>query len=129
VTNAVGTKVRRTLLRSAAEMTFARRCLGWSSILIAALAGHLSPAFFFKFSLSGILISIGSVLLEEMTYHRYDNARDFARLLAYCFLEFFPYRPLNTLWRLHGLWDSVKDCNSWVKIDRVGFAAQSGPGR
>ncbi|HYK89092.1 MAG TPA: glycosyltransferase [Acidobacteriota bacterium] len=104
--------------------------LGWTTMIIAALLGKLSMTFFANFLLFGYLfgtlISIGSVVLEEMTYHRYNDWRDLARLLGYCFLEFFPYRPLNTLWRLRGLRDSLRGRNSWTKIERVGFVEQSG---
>ncbi len=107
--------------------------MGWTTMLVAALLGMLSLAFFVNFLLFGYLfgtlISIGSVVLEEMTYHRYNDWRDLTRLLAYCFFEFFPYRPLNTLWRLRGLRDSLKGRNAWTKIERMGFADQPGSGR
>ena len=32
------------------------------------------------------MISIGSVLLEEITYRRYSRWQDVARLIGYCFL-------------------------------------------
>jgi cellulose synthase/poly-beta-1,6-N-acetylglucosamine synthase-like glycosyltransferase len=107
--------------------------LGWSTMIIAAVSGQLSPSFFLAFLLFGYLfgtlISIGSVVLEEMTYHRYNDWRDLVRLLAFCFFEFFPYRPLNTLWRLRGLRDSLKGRNAWTRIERVGFAEQAEAGR
>jgi cellulose synthase/poly-beta-1,6-N-acetylglucosamine synthase-like glycosyltransferase len=101
--------------------------LGWTTMLIATILGALNLSFFLKFLLFGYLfgtlISIGSVVLEEMTYHRYNDWRDLRRLLLYCFLEFFPYRPLNSFWRLRGMWDSVKGRNAWTKMERVGFAS------
>ena len=106
---------------------------GWASMIAAALLGLLRADLFIGFLLFGYLfgtlISIGSVVLEEMTYHRYSDWRDLARLLAFCFLEFFPYRPLNALWRLWGLWNSLRGRNTWVKDERVGFAEQAASGR
>jgi cellulose synthase/poly-beta-1,6-N-acetylglucosamine synthase-like glycosyltransferase len=101
--------------------------LGWTSMVAAAFLGILDISFLLRFLLFGYLfgtlISIGSVVLEEMTYHRYNDWWDLGRLILYCFLEFFPYRPLNTLWRLRGMWDSINGRNAWTKIDRVGFAS------
>ena len=81
--------------------------LGWVSILVAAFLGLLSRRFFIQFLLFSYvfstLISIGSVLIEEMTYRRYNNWRDLARLICFCFLEHFPYRQIHAFWRLRGI--------------------------
>ena len=102
--------------------------LGWVSMIAAALLGLLSASFFFLFILLGYLfgafVSVGSVLLEEMVYHRYNDWRDLVRLLAYCFLEHFPYRQLNSIWRLKGLWEFATGRNAWQLIERVGFERQ-----
>ena len=51
---------------------------------MAAFLGLLSDRFFMQFLLFGYvfstLISMGSVLIEEMTYRRYNNWRDLGRL-------------------------------------------------
>jgi cellulose synthase/poly-beta-1,6-N-acetylglucosamine synthase-like glycosyltransferase len=103
--------------------------LGWTSMIVAAAVGALSPTFFFEFLLFGYLfgtlISIGSVVIEEMSYHRYNDPRDLVRLLGACFLEHFPYRQLNSLWRLRGLWEFVTRKTSWQMIDRVGLGAKA----
>jgi cellulose synthase/poly-beta-1,6-N-acetylglucosamine synthase-like glycosyltransferase len=101
--------------------------LGWGTMIAAAGLGLLSGKFFVEFLLFGYLfgtlISIGSVVIEEMTYHRYNDWRDLSRLILACFLEHFPYRQLNTLWRLRGLWEFFSGQSSWRKIERVGFSA------
>jgi hypothetical protein len=79
--------------------------------------------------LFGTLVSIGSVVIEEMSYHRYNDPRDLVRLIAVCFLEFFPYRPLNSLWRLRGTWDFLTGRSGWGMIDRVGLAAKPASNR
>ncbi len=70
--------------------------VGYSSIIAAAVLGLRSRQFFVLFLVFGYafatLISIGAVLLEEMTYRRYNDWRELARLLVYCLLEHFPYR-------------------------------------
>ena len=100
---------------------------GWVLLLAAGFLGLLSQSFVLTFLLLGyflgVFISVGSVLLEEMAYHRYDDWRDLIRLFGLCFIEHFPYRLMNTVWRLQGLWQFVRGHNSWQLIDRVGFEA------
>jgi cellulose synthase/poly-beta-1,6-N-acetylglucosamine synthase-like glycosyltransferase len=106
---------------------------GWVSMIAAALLGALSAAFFAEFMLFGYLfgtlISIGSVVIEEMTYHRYNNPRDLLRLIGACFLEHVPYRPLNSLWRIKGMWEFATGRNAWQMIERVGLAGTDRPSR
>ncbi|GAC1439001.1 MAG: glycosyltransferase [Terriglobales bacterium] len=69
-------------------------CLGYFTMAAAAALGALSPLFFLEFLLFGYafatLISIGSVLLEEMTYRRYNDWWEVAKLLVFCLFEHFP---------------------------------------
>jgi len=58
-----------------------------------------------------------------MTYHRYNDPKDLLKLIAVSFLEIMPYRPLNSLWRLRGMWDYLRGRNDWQMIDRVGFGS------
>jgi cellulose synthase/poly-beta-1,6-N-acetylglucosamine synthase-like glycosyltransferase len=99
--------------------------LGWTSIILAGILGVLDRFFLTRFLilgyLFGTLISIGSVVLEEMTYHRYNDPRDLLKLIAACFFEMFPYRPMNSFWRLRGMWDHLRGRNNWLMIDRMGF--------
>src|SRR5256886_13867119 len=81
---------------------------GTVTIVLAASLGVLSREFFLQFLIFGYafatVISIGSVLQEEITYKRYNDWQDVARLVSYCFLEHFPYRQMHMVWRLQGLW-------------------------
>lgn len=86
--------------------------LGWVSVIVAACLGTLSREFAIQLLLFGYvfstMISIGSVLIEEMTYRRYNDWRDLSRLICICFLEHFPYHQLHTLWRLRGIWEYLR---------------------
>ena len=101
--------------------------LGYSSIIAAAMLGLLSRQFFVLFLLFGYafatLISIGAVLLEEMTYRRYSDWREVARLLLYCLLEHFPYRQMTMIWRLQGVWQYLRGDLHWREMRRVGVGA------
>lgn len=101
--------------------------VGYATILLAALLGALSRGFFLQFLIFGYafatMISIGSVLQEEITSRRYNNWRDVVRLLSFCLLEHFPYRQLQMLWRLQGIWQYLWGDMRWRSLKRVGFPA------
>jgi hypothetical protein len=67
------------------------------------------------------VISIGSVLQEELTYKRYNDWQDVARLVTYCFLEHFPYRQMHMIWRLQGLWQYLRGDMAWKQLKRQGM--------
>ena len=102
-------------------------CLGYFTIAAAAMLGALSTNFFLEFLLFGYafatLISIGSVLLEEMTYRRYGDWKEVAKLLLYCLVEHFPYRQMTMIWRLQGIWQYIRGDLVWRTMKRVGTEA------
>jgi hypothetical protein len=101
--------------------------VGYTTMLLAALFGVLSREFFLQFLVFGYsfatLLSIGAVLQEEITHRRYNNWRDVTRLICFCFLEQFPYRQLQMVWRLQGMWQYLRGDAAWGKMKRVGIAA------
>ena len=101
--------------------------VGITTILLAAFLGVLSREFFLQFLIFGYVfatvISIGSVLQEEITYKRYADWKDVTRLVTYCFFEHFPYRQLHMIWRLQGLWQYFRGDYVWKPLKRKGFAS------
>jgi cellulose synthase/poly-beta-1,6-N-acetylglucosamine synthase-like glycosyltransferase len=99
----------------------------WTALAASAACGLLSHRFFLILLFGGYLfsatLSMGSVLVEEMVYRRYNRWSDLFRLIAYCFVEPVLYRPINTIWRLRGLWDFIGGRNSWQLLQRTGFAS------
>lgn len=51
---------------------------------------------------TGFLLSISSILLEEVTFRTYQNKKDLSMLIFAAFVENFGYRQLMSLWRLEG---------------------------
>jgi cellulose synthase/poly-beta-1,6-N-acetylglucosamine synthase-like glycosyltransferase len=102
---------------------------GIVTIVLAACLGALSREFFVQFLLFGYafatMISIGSVLQEEITYKRYNDWQDVVRLVTYCFLEHFPYRQVHMIWRLQGLWQYLHGDNVWRPLKRKGLESAS----
>ena len=99
--------------------------LGITTILLAAALGTLSRGFCLQFLIFGYafatVISIGSVLQEEITYKRYNDWKDVVRLVSYCFFEHFPYRQLHMIWRLQGLWQYLRGDHEWKPLKRKGL--------
>ncbi len=105
--------------------------LGIATIILAAAFGMLSRGFFIEFVIYGYLfaamISVGAVLQEEITYRRYNDWRDVAWLMLYCFLEQFPNRQMHLFWRLQGMWQYARGDVVWRPMDRVGLEAAVSP--
>jgi cellulose synthase/poly-beta-1,6-N-acetylglucosamine synthase-like glycosyltransferase len=104
---------------------------GIVTIVVAAVLGDLSRGFFIQFMIFGYafatMISIGAVLQEELTYKRYSDWQDVARLVTYCFFEHFPYRQLHMVWRLQGLWQYMRGDMSWKPLERKGLGSVTAP--
>jgi len=105
--------------------------LGIITIVVAAALGVLSRGFFLQFLLFGYafatVISIGSVLQEEITYKRYNDWQDVVRLVSYCFFEHFPYRQMHMFWRLQGIWQYMRGDTAWGSLKRKGLQSASVP--
>ena len=102
--------------------------VGYTTIILALIQGVLSASSFLQFLLFGYafatLISIGSVLLEEMTFRHYSDRSEGARLLVYCLFEHFPYQQLTMVWRLQGIWQYLRGDLQWGEMKRVGISSQ-----
>ena len=99
--------------------------IGLCSIVLAAFLGILSGHFLLLFLIFGYafstMLSIGGVLLEEITFRRYGDWREVAKLLLCCFAEHFPYHQAHLWWRLRGMWQYARGDVAWGKMTRVGF--------
>ena len=69
-----------------------------------------------------ILLSIGSVIFEEMTYRRYPDTSMIMKLIGLSFIEVFLYRPVTVWYRLMGLFEYfMGKKGGWGKMVRKGF--------
>jgi len=71
----------------------------------------------------GIVLSMGSLVLEELSFRRYPKIFDLVILFAYAVLENFGYRQLNTWWRFKGFLDHILGKKGWGEMERKGFQA------
>lgn len=98
---------------------------GYLFMAFGAMLGFVSwpafVAFLFVAVGLGILLSASGLLLEEMSFHLYPNARHLAVLALMVILENFGYRQLNTWWRLIGLYRwAMQHESQWGAMKRKG---------
>jgi hypothetical protein len=68
----------------------------------------------------GAFLSVGAVLLEELTYRRYPSFRDLMTLLGYAILENIGYRQLVLFYRVQGVFRFVTGFRTWEKVAHLG---------
>lgn len=72
----------------------------------------------------GILLSILSLMIEEVSYHRYDKWSYLRDAVLASIIENFGYRQLHALWRLDGTWKVLRRAErTWGTMTRKGFSA------
>ena len=87
---------------------------GLISTEVAALFFTVSVVF-------GILLSMGAVLLEDLTLSHHPSPFDVAKLLAAAVVENLGFRQLMTLWRATGVIDGFRGKAGWGAMERRGF--------
>lgn len=98
--------------------------LGYFMIPLAILFGMVPPTLWVLFVCLALayggLLSVGAVLLEELTYRRYPGIRDLLTLLLFAFLENIGYRQLVLYYRFQGVLRFLSGFRSWEKVVHVG---------
>ena len=75
--------------------------------------------------LLGVLNSVVSIVLQEISGHRYQGFKAWFILLFTAVAENFGYRQLTVWWRLLGTLDWIRGKNHWGHMTRKGIGAQS----
>ena len=101
---------------------------GLIMISLSYLAGYLDVGFMLLFiavsMMFGSMISVGTLVLEELTFGLYPGWRNLMKLVSYAMLENLGYRQLTLAWRLRGVWGAIKGDRQWGQRIRKGFNAQ-----
>jgi cellulose synthase/poly-beta-1,6-N-acetylglucosamine synthase-like glycosyltransferase len=99
--------------------------LGYIVLPIAFFSGILSPLYFegflFLAIISGVLLSVSAIFLEELSFGLYRSWGDFALMIAIASIENFAYRPLTVFFRLRAMIDIILGRGGWGKQERTGF--------
>jgi hypothetical protein len=104
--------------------------LGYLLVPLSFFGGLISSAFLILFVLLGLayggFLSVGAVLLEEMTYRRYPRSRDLLALLAYAMLENVGYRQLILFFRVQGILKFLVGSHRWEEVMHEGQSLSPG---
>jgi cellulose synthase/poly-beta-1,6-N-acetylglucosamine synthase-like glycosyltransferase len=100
--------------------------LGYFMVPLAIIFGMVPAMLYLLFVLLSLayggLLSIGAVLLEELTYRRYPAYRDLSILLLFAFIENLGYRQLVLYYRFEGVVRFLTGSWRWEKVTHVGVA-------
>lgn len=75
-----------------------------------------------------MLLTMASVVLEQLTFRVYTDLRQYLKLLALAVIEPFGYRQLTTWWRLKAFVTFLRDVGEWGEMVRSGFDGSDGRG-
>lgn len=91
------------------------------SLFYSQIDHLLLISFFVASVLYGAILSVGSLIIEEIYFSKYDRIRHFVTLFASGIAESILYRPLTTYWRLRGLFKYLQGDHTWGQMKRAGF--------
>ncbi|AXI00205.1 glycosyltransferase family 2 protein [Sporosarcina sp. PTS2304] len=99
--------------------------LGFIFIPLAYLFGLLEFNSFLIYLLIAFLLgstlSIGSILLEQISFRHYTTLKSTLRLVLFAFLENLGYRQLTVLYRVEGIVKMRRGRHAWGTIKRKEF--------
>ena len=102
---------------------------GYGVSVAALVLGIIAPVTFVLFLalsvLYGLLLTLGSIMLEDATVNRFPAWEDLRRMLLYALAENCGYRQLLHVWRIQSFWDVVRK-PAVQPIARKGFAPSEG---
>ena len=91
--------------------------LGYTAMIGAYAFGLINDQLFFLFLFLaifyGVFLSVVSIFLEEITYHRYPEWEHLFILLLFGILENFGYRQINSFWRFQAFFQYLSGRRGW----------------
>jgi cellulose synthase/poly-beta-1,6-N-acetylglucosamine synthase-like glycosyltransferase len=69
----------------------------------------------------GIILSVSSILLEELTFRKYTKVSHTLWLFLFSIIENFGYKQMNTYFRFRGTIDYLLGRKHWGEMSRTGF--------
>jgi cellulose synthase/poly-beta-1,6-N-acetylglucosamine synthase-like glycosyltransferase len=99
--------------------------VGLAALALGLVSGARSWRFAGLFYLSvyglGTALTALTLIVEDVSFHRYETFRDRALLLGWALMENLGYRQLTVYWRLRGFWKFLRGRKDWGKMERKGF--------
>jgi cellulose synthase/poly-beta-1,6-N-acetylglucosamine synthase-like glycosyltransferase len=105
---------------------------GMLGLVAAAALGILNTDFAILFFLAawgfGAALTLFTLLIEQLTFRRYDRLTDKVMLVVWTLAEGLGYRQMTVFWRLRGLWKFIRGrTTEWGVMERTGFQQQKPP--
>jgi cellulose synthase/poly-beta-1,6-N-acetylglucosamine synthase-like glycosyltransferase len=75
----------------------------------------------------GTAFTAFTLILEDVSFHRYETFRDRLLLFWWTLIENLGYRQLTVYWRLRGLWKFLRGRKEWGAMERKGFSPVGAP--
>jgi cellulose synthase/poly-beta-1,6-N-acetylglucosamine synthase-like glycosyltransferase len=101
--------------------------LGYLFIPLGIFLSLTQPGLLLMFILLGFIyggfLSVGAVLLGELTYRRYPRVRDLLTLLVFAIFENVGYRQLVLCYRFQGVLKFLARSRRWEKVAHFGSPA------
>ena len=102
--------------------------IGILGLVVGLVFGLVNVPFAVVFFLAayglGTLLTTFTLLLEELSFHRYNRQTDRLILVLWAILENLGYRQLTVIWRIQGIVKYLRGNTSWGAMERRGFKAQ-----
>jgi len=96
-------------------------------LFLGAVNLPFALAFFLLAYAYGAILSIFTLVLEELSFLRYRHPSDRLLLLLWIIFENFGYRQITVLWRIRGILNYLRKRKHWGTMERRGFAAPAQP--
>ena len=104
---------------------------GLGSLVLGLVFGIVDWSFAALFFLTayglGTALTAFTLIIEDLSFHRYDTFRDRAMLFWWALLENLGYRQMTVYWRLRGLWKFLRGRKDWGAMERKGFKPLAAP--
>ena len=95
------------------------------SLAIGAVDGAFAILFFLVAYGLGVLLTLATLVLDDLSFPRYRQVRDRVILIPWAVIESLGYRQLTVYWRLCGLVKYLRGSKDWGVMTRTGFAGTS----
>lgn len=99
--------------------------VGLVGLAVGLWLGALDARFAFLFFLAayglGVVLNALTLLLEEMSFHRYDRLRHRLELIGLSLIDSIGYRQLTVAWRVQGLVSFLRGRTEWGAMERRGL--------
>jgi cellulose synthase/poly-beta-1,6-N-acetylglucosamine synthase-like glycosyltransferase len=93
-----------------------------AAVILGIINGPFAILFFLAAWGFGAFLTVFTLLLEQLTFRRYDRLSDKLMLVLWAFAESFGFRQMTVFWRLRGLWKFMRGRTDWGVMERTGFA-------